>query len=283
MKSRNIDERSPLEKSIGMKGSSIVKWIGLVIIVVILLSSFYIIPAGKRGVLLTFGKPSMESMDEGLHIKMPLAQQIVKMDVRELRFDAPKASSASRDLQIVTTDVTLNYKILAESVPELYQEIGLDYESKIIVPAVQEIVKASTAKYTAEELITKRPEAKDSIEIALRERLIKSGLIVTAISITNFEFSDEFNKAIEEKVTAQQQKIKAENDLERIKVEKEQVITQAEGQSEAQRLQKLQLTPELVTMRALQVQEQAIAKWNGVLPMVTGGATPFVSLGNSTF
>ena len=272
------------EENIGRK---IFGYAFIVFVIIVLLGSFYIIPAGKRGVLLTFGKPSMESINEGLHIKMPLAQKVVRMDVRVLRFDAPKASSASRDLQIVTTDVTLNYKILAESVPELYQGIGLDYESKIIVPAVQEIVKASTAKYTAEELITKRPEAKDSIEIALRERLMKSGLIVTEISITNFEFSEEFNKAIEEKVTAQQQKIKAENDLERIKVEKEQVITQAEGQSEAQRLQKLQLTPELVTMRALQVQEQAIAKWDSRLPLVVGsGSIPFLgdlsSLTNTT-
>ena len=265
-------------------GKLLMKTIGIILILVILIGCFYIIPAGKRGILLTFGKPSMVSMGEGLHVKIPLAQKVVKMDVRVLRFDAPKASSASRDLQIVTTDVTLNYKILAESVPELYQGIGLDYESKIIVPAVQEIVKASTAKYTAEELITKRPEAKDSIEIALRERLMKSGIIVTAISITNFDFSDEFNKAIEAKVTAQQQKIKAENDLERIKVEREQVITQAQGQAEAQRLQKSELTPELVTMRALQVQELAIAKWDSRLPLVVGsGSIPFLGdLSNMT-
>jgi regulator of protease activity HflC (stomatin/prohibitin superfamily) len=257
----------------------VMKYVIPILIIALLLGSFYIIPAGKRGVLLTFGKPSMDAMGEGLHMKVPFIQQIIKISIQTQKYEAD-ASAASSDLQVVTSKIATNFHLTGESVPKLYQEVGLDYATKVIMPMEQEIVKSTTAKFTAEELITKREEVRQEMKTVLTERLASRGIIVEEVSIINFDFSKEFNNAIEQKVTSQQLKLKAEIDLQRITVEKEQVITQAEGQAEAQRLQKLVLTPELVTMRALQVQEEAIAKWNGIMPLVTGGATPFVSLGS---
>lgn len=249
------------------------------IIIIALFGSIYTIQAGSRGVLLTFGKPNMIAKTEGLHFKIPIVQSIIKMDVKTQKYEVLKTSAASKDLQIVTTDVTVNYYVNPDSVPTIYRDVGINYQDKIISPAVQEVVKASTATYTAEELITKRPEVKEKIDIGLRERLRDFGINVQQVSITNFDFSLEFNKAIEQKVTATQLKLKAEQDLQRIKIEAEQKIAQASAEAEALRLQKQQITPELIQLRqievqskALDVQKEAIAKWNGISPqtLITG-------------
>jgi prohibitin 2 len=259
----------------------------ILIIFILLTGTIYIIPAGDRGVLLTFGKPSQQAMGEGLHLKWPIAQKIVKMDVKTLRFDAPKASSASKDLQIVTTDVTINYRISPESVPKIYQEIGLNYENKIIVPAVQEVLKSATAKYTAEELITRRPEAKNDIDMALREILLRSNIIVTEVSITNFDFSPEFNSAIENKVTQEQNALAAKNKLEQTKYEAQQQVVAAQGQADAQALLAKAVNSQTLEYQSLLNQKAAIDKWDGKLPtFVSGGNMPFIgnigNLGNSS-
>jgi prohibitin 2 len=259
----------------------------ILIIFILLTGTIYIIPAGDRGVLLTFGKPSQQAMGEGLHLKWPIAQKIVKMDVKTLRFDAPKASSASKDLQIVTTDVTINYRISPESVPKTYQEIGLNYEDKIIVPAVQEVLKSATAKYTAEELITRRPEAKNDIDMALREILLRSNIIVTEVSITNFDFSPEFNSAIENKVTQEQNALAAKNKLEQTKYEAQQQVVAAQGQADAQALLAKAVNSQTLEYQSLLNQKAAIDKWDGKLPtFVSGGNMPFIgnigNLGNSS-
>lgn len=249
------------------------------LVLMLLFGSYYTIKAGHRGVVLTFGKPSVIASTEGFHLKIPLAQSVVKMDVRTQKYEAG-ASSASKDLQIVSTSVATNYHISPEAVPRLYKEVGLEYENRIINPAVQEVVKASTAKFTAEELITKRPEVKEMIKQLLKERLIIRDIIVEEISITNFEFSEIFNSAIEAKVEAEQKKLKAERDLERIRIEKEQKIAQAEAQAQSLKLQKREITPDLIRLRQIEAQMLAIEKWNGILPSVTGGAIPLISVDN---
>ncbi len=257
--------------------------LGIVVIIalIILFGSFYTINAGQRGVILTFGKPTMSAIGEGLHFKIPLIQTVIKMDVKVLKYDT-KASSASQDLQTVSTEVTLNYHINPETVPEIYRNIGVNYQDKIIQPAVQEVVKAVTAQFTAEQLITQRPVVKDKIDQALNERLLKSNIIVDTISITNFDFSESFNQAIEAKVTAEQNALAAKNKLEQVKYEAEQAITQAQGQAQAQALLAKAVTPGTIEFQRLQIQRAAIDKWNGVLPQVTGGAIPFISLNQTT-
>jgi len=237
----------------------------------------FTISAGERGILLTFGKPSMDSIGEGLHFKIPIAQTVKKMEVRTQKVEVG-ADSASKDLQNVETTIALNYHLMTESVPKLYQEIGKDYRERIIDPAIQESVKAITAKFTAEELISRRPEVRQGIQEELRKRLEKYYIMVDDFNIVNFQFSEEFDKAIESKVTAEQLKLKAEMDLERIKVEKEQTIARAQAEAESLRLQKQEITPDLIKLRQIEVQRLAIEKWDGKMPQVTGSAIPFIDI-----
>src|SRR3990167_2501542 len=190
---------------------------GIVMAMILLFSSFYIINAGQRGVLLTWGKADMLAKTEGLHVKIPLAQKIVKFDVKTQKYET-HASAASKDLQVVSTDIALNYHLVPELTPVTYSELGLAYEDRIIQPAVQEVVKAVTSHFTAEELITKRPMVKEQIDAMLLERLGQRDIVVETTSITNFDFSVEFNSAIESKVTAEQRALQAQRDLERIKI-----------------------------------------------------------------
>jgi len=246
------------------------------IIIALFFSSVYIIEAGERGILLTFGKPDQVAATEGLHFKFPLAQKIIKMDVKTQKYETD-ASAASKDLQVVTTQIAVNYHLVPETVPLLYQEIGIYYQDRIIQPAVQEVVKASTAQFTAEELITRRPEVKERIKELLRDRLGLRGIVVEEISITNFDFSESFNAAIESKVTAEQLKLKAERDLQRIEIEAQQTIVSAKAEAESLRLQKQEITPDLIELRRIEVQKLAIERWDGHLSYVSG-ASSFINL-----
>lgn len=253
-----------------------------VIFVIMIFASFFIVGPGERAILITLGKASDISYEPGIHLKFPLVQKAVTMDVKTQKYEA-EASAASSDLQTVTTKLAINYRLEPDSVPALYKEIGLDYSNKIIQPLEQEIVKATTAQFSAEELITKREAVREQMKNALTEKLRPSGIIVEEVSIVNFDFSESFNQAIEAKVTAEQNALAAKNKLEQIKYEAEQRVTAAQGEAEAIRIQ-----TEAIESKGggAYVQLQAIQKWNGMLPQVNGGAIPFISIqsgGNSTY
>ncbi|KKK92710.1 hypothetical protein LCGC14_2700200, partial [marine sediment metagenome] len=233
-------------------------------ILILLMMSVYSVPAGHRGVVLTFGKVAEEVSDEGLHFKIPIMQRVKKIEVRIQKIEAD-ADSASRDLQDVKTTVALNYHVIPDEANTLFQEIGLSYRERIINPMIQESVKAVTAKFTAEELVTRRTEVRSGIQEFLRARLLESNIIVDDLNIVNFQFSAEFDKAIEAKVTAEQLKLKAETDLERIKIEAEQTIASAQAEATSLQLQKAAITPDLIELRKIEVEQLAIEKWNGVL------------------
>jgi len=240
------------------------------LLLILIFSSFEVINPGERGIRVTLGQVSGEILTEGLYLKIPLVQSIVRYDVKTQKAEYA-SNSASKDLQSVQSVVALNYNPEPTSVGKLYADIGINYEFKIIKPALEEAVKSATAQFTAEELITKRSQVKDIITKVVKERLAKSYIDVDEISIVDFSFSPEFDKAIELKQTAEQDALRAKWDLERVKIQAQQKIETAKAEAESLRLQKQELTPELVKLRAIE-------KWNGVLPQVTGGATPLVSL-----
>lgn len=248
----------------------------LLVVIIALFGSFYIVPTGHRGVVQTFGKPTMAPSEEGLHFKIPIAQSITNMEVRTKKIEV-EADSSSKDLQDVKTTIALNYHLSPESTPRLFQEIGLDYENRIINPAIQEGIKAISARFTAEELVTKRASVRDDVKAFLVERLSNRNIIVDDFNIVNFQFSEEFDKAIEQKVTAEQLKLKADRDLERIKVEAQQKIAQAEAEAQALKLQKMEITEELVRLREIEMMNKAIDKWDGVMPQATSGM-PFIDV-----
>lgn len=241
---------------------------------------FAVVPSGNRGVLTTFGKVDLTVYSEGIHWRWPIAQKMHLVDVRIQKGEG-EGEAASKDLQEVHTKVAVNFHLKPERVADIFRNVGnLDaVESRLILPAVQEAVKASTARYTAEELITKRPDVRDAIRGALIERLAKHDVVIDEFSIVNFQFSKSFNEAIEAKTTAEQLKLKAERDLQRIKVEAEQKIASAEAEAKSLAMQKQQVTGELLRLREVENQRRAIEKWDGRLPTyIAGGAIPFIQV-----
>ncbi|MCA1927108.1 MAG: prohibitin family protein [Calditerrivibrio sp.] len=248
-----------------------------ILVALFLFNPFFIINAGERGVILTFGKPGDETVSEGLHFKIPLVQTVVKMDVK-VQKSQTDADSASKDLQDIHSIIAVNYHIVPEKANVIYKTIGLGFKDKIIDPAVQEVVKAVTAKYTAVELITLREKVRNDIKTMLRDRLAQYNITVDDFSIINFKFSQQFTQAIEQKQTAEQLALKAQRDLDRIKIEAEQKITQARAEAESLRIQKENVSPLLVELRKIEANLKAIEKWDGVMPKVTGGALPFIDV-----
>ncbi len=260
--------------------------IALIVIGGIATASVQIVDAGHRGVLLQWNAVDVASapLDEGLHFVVPFQDQVVNMEVRTLKF-VKATSSASKDLQTVSTEVTVNYHPSPTSVNILYKEVGLDYQNRIISPAVEEVVKQVTANYNAEELITKRPQVKADIETEISVRLNTYNIITDVISITDFQFSALFSSAIESKVEAEQKAQKAENDLLRIEVEARQVATRAEGIARANVAQAQGEAEAIAVINAALSQNPNYLEWlktqawDGRLPLVVGeGGTPFISI-----
>ncbi len=243
--------------------------IGLVVVVLFaitglgaIVSSIVSIEPGFVGIV--FDKQTKEISPVPLHpgwsFVKPFTVQVIEIETR-IQKEQVKASAASKDLQAASTDVALNYRIASDSAPWVFENIGLDYKIRVIDPAIQESVKASTATFTAEELIIRREAVRNSIESSLRERLLKYRIEVDTLSITNFDFSPEFQKAIEDKQTAAQLALKAENDLVRIKVEASQTVATAEAAAKA-----IEIRGKALRDNPALVQLELAQKWNGVMP-----------------
>jgi regulator of protease activity HflC (stomatin/prohibitin superfamily) len=228
------------------------------------------VDAGYVGVITRWGAVN-RVVYPGISWKIPIAEGIRKMDVRTLK-DQVDVAAASKDLQTVTSTVAVNYHLDGQYAAAVYQSVGMHYQDVLIAPAVQNIFKATTAKYTAEELITKREQVRLDSEKALETQLLAYHVIVENFNIVNFDFSPEFNAAIEAKQVAQQQVETAKQLLAKAQIEAQTAVAQAQGQADAQAALKNTgaLTPEYLEYLAL-------TKWNGVLPIVTSG-TPFIDV-----
>ena len=261
----------------------------LLIVGVAAFASVKIVDAGHRGVLLHWSAVDTTSppLEEGLHFVVPFQDEVINIEVRTLKYEK-ETRSASKDLQTVETTVTVNYYPDKEAIHRLYKNLGLDYENRVIQPAIEETVKQVTANYNAEELITKRPQVKQDIESSIRERLSAFEVITEVISITDFEFSPLFAQAIEAKVEAEQKALKAENDLRRIEVEARQReanavglananIAEARGEAEA-----IAIINEALATNPNYLEWLKTKEWDGKLPLVVGeGGTPFITIPTS--
>jgi len=254
--------------------------IGAILVGLLFLHPWVLVGAGERGVVLNFGAVQKNVLDEGLHFRIPIMQTVVPIDVK-VQKATTDAAAASSDLQDVSSTVAINYHIVPDRANAVYQSIGTQFKERIIDPAVQEVVKAVTARYTAEELITKRAAVSDAMKANLTKRLMEYNIAVDAFSIVGFSFSKIFMEAIESKQTAEQLALKAQRDLQRIKIEAEQKITAAKAEAESLRLQRANISQDLIELRKVEANLKAIEKWNGILPQVTGGgAMPFVGVGD---
>ena len=279
-------QQPKIDVNFGTVKLAILGIIALVIIAAISAASVQIVESGNRGVLLHWSAvdTSVPPLQEGLHFVVPFQDKVVNMEVRTLKF-VKATSGASRDLQTVSTEVTVNYRAAPNSVNVLYQEVGLDYEGRIIQPAVEEVVKQITAKYNAEELITKRPLVKADIETEITARLTPYNILTDAISITDFQFSPLFSQAIESKVEAEQKALKAENDLRRIEVEARQQEQQAKGIAAANvaeaagEAEAIKIINEALAQNPNYLEWLKVQAWDGKLPLVVGeGGTPFIQI-----
>ena len=239
----------------------------------ILLFAFYIVPAGSVGVVTRFGAVN-RVVYPGPGIKIPLVGRVVRMDVRTQK-DEVDTSAASKDLQVVTSTIAVNYHLDGQYAVDVFQNIGRRYTDIVIAPAIQNVFKATTAKFTAEQLITNREAVRIQAEDELAKQLLPYHVVVENFNIVNFDFSPEFNAAIEAKQVAQQQVETAKQRLAQAQVDAQTALAQAKGQADAQAMLNMSgaLTPEYLHYLAL-------TKWNGILPYVTSGAIPFIDVGN---
>jgi regulator of protease activity HflC (stomatin/prohibitin superfamily) len=247
-------------------------WPAVIIVIFALLAlSLYIIPAGSVGVVTRWGAVNRVAYP-GLGMKIPIMEGVVRMDVRTL-IDEADATAASKDLQVVSSKIAINYHLDGQYAVDVYQNIGPNYKDVVIAPAIQNIFKATTAQFTAEQLITQREAVRVQAEQALTKQLSVYHVVVENFNIVNFDFSPEFNAAIEQKQVAQQQVETAKQRLAQAQVDAQSAVAQAQGQADAQKALKDTgaLSPEYL-------QYLFLNKWNGVLPSVMGGAQPFIDV-----
>jgi prohibitin 2 len=259
-------------------------FVTVVIVIIVLAESVVIVQAGHRGVVLYLGAVENRVLGEGWHFITPFAEQVIQLEVRTLKYEAD-ASAASNDLQEVQTVIALNFHIDPSQTNTIYQQLGEDYANRIIAPTIQESVKASVAKFNAEELITKRETAKGVIADTIRKTLSERDILVETVFITDFKFSEAFSNQIESKVVAYQKFLTEQNNLKAVQVIANQTVVQAEAQARANvakangESQAIRIINEQLKESPDYLQWQAINRWNGQMPYALGsGGFPFFQL-----
>ena len=259
------------------------KLVGLILVVILLVvfvsASYVVIPAGHTGVALTFGKVEDTVLQEGLHFKVPFVQKIVVVDNRIVKLDV-NTEAFSKDLQTITTVVAVNYHVGKENSQTVYKNVGLNFEEVLITPAVNEVLKAVTAKYTAVELVSSRAEVSMLLDDGLNEKLNSYGIFINELNIINWDFSTEYINAVEAKQVAEQNLIKTRTEQEQALVianteaqkrviaaeaEANEIKVLAEANAESNRI----ITE---SISELLIKYQTMAKWDGKLPTVMAGS-----------
>lgn len=244
-----------------------------------LFSSFTTIKSGEIGLKSRFGEIVSQTTQEGIQFKVPFVEKVTKVNMKVQKADVT-SSSATKDLQDVSISFAINFQLSPEKVMDLYKKIGQNYVEIILQPATQEALKNVTSKYTAEELITKRSEVSQQIIEELSTKVGKYGIIINELNIIDLNFSEAYNKAIEDKQVAEQEVKKAQQELEKTKIEAEKKVAEAKAEADALKLQKEEITPELLELRRIEAQLKAIEKWSGNLPTTITGSDgiPFIDL-----
>ena len=255
----------------------------LFMIFVILWGTFVIVPAGHRGVVLWWGSVEIRIMGEGLNFKAPIAERVIKVDVRVQPHPFKEIDASSKEYQMVKMTGMMNFHIDPSYVNDLYQKVGLDFADKVIDPAFNDFVKEVVPTYPIGEILPKREEIRKRAMVKLGDNLARYHIIVDDIYFANIRFSPEYERAIEAKQVAQQQvetqrqvlaqrEIEAQQKVATAKGEAESILVVANGQAKANEALARSINPILV-------QYKSVEKWNGILPQVSGSAVPFIDLG----
>lgn len=284
-----MSEERVIDIGKGGKKNKVPLIVGIVVIAAVaavaILSSIKIVPAGCTGVVTTFGEVSDTSLTEGLHFVVPFAQKVEVISNKIQIYEAT-ADAVSKDLQAVSTKIAVNYRIRSEASARIFRDIGVDYKDVILMPTVQEGMKSVCAKYNAEQLISQRASVAEEIKTELEAKVNEYGIEIEKFNIVNFDFSKEFNEAIEAKQVAEQNLIKTRTEQNQAIVvaeaeAKKKVIAaeadakaikaRADAQAAANKTISESLNPSLI-------QYQTIERWNGVLPKVAGSANPLIAM-----
>jgi regulator of protease activity HflC (stomatin/prohibitin superfamily) len=275
-----------LDKSLESKGSQ-PRTLGIIVVLLLLCivvwSTFAIVPAGSRGVVLWWGSVEKRIMDEGLNFKVPLAETVIKVDVRVQPHPFREIDASSKEYQIVKMTGMMNFHIDPAFVNDLYQKVGLDFADKVIDPAFNDFVKEVVPTYPIGEILPKREDIRQTAMKKLGDNLSRYHIIVDDIYFANIRFSPEYERAIEAKQVAQQQvetqkqvlaqrEIEAQQKVATAKGDAESIFVVAQEQAKANEILAQSLTPILVSYKSIE-------RWNGVVPQVSGGAVPFIELG----
>ncbi len=267
----------------GPKPQTILILIVLLFLFIISWGSFALVPAGHRGVVLWWGSVEKRIMGEGLNFKVPIAERVIKVDVKVQPHPFKEIDASSKEYQIVKMTGMMNFHIDPFFVNDLYQKVGLDFADKVIDPAFNDFVKEVVPTYPIGEILPKREEIRQRAMKKLGDNLSRYHIIVDDIYFANIRFSVEYEGAIEAKQVAQQQvetqkqvlaqrEIEAQQKVATAKGEAESILVVAQGQAKANDALSRSISPILV-------QYKSVEKWNGILPQVSGGAVPFVDLG----
>ncbi len=271
----NINVEENIKNTFSGKSAKKGVKIGIVaaLAIIVILNCFTIVEAGHTGVVVTLGKVKEGVLQEGIHFKIPFVQQIVKIDNRIVKLEV-ETEAFSKDLQTVETVLAINYRVDTSKSYSIYKNIGANYETVLVTPAVNEVLKAITAKYTAEESVTNRVLISDGLVSGLNDKLNEIGLYVTDVNIINFEFSEAFITAIEEKQVAQQKLLKSETEKQtaiiNAQANAETVRINAEAQAQANKILNESLSDRVIEYNKVQ-------KWNGILPKVTGNGGSLIN------
>ena len=231
------------------------------------------IATGYVGIKTRFGQVQNSTIQEGLNFKMPFIEKIVKIDCRTQKVSYTMEGS-SKDLQKISNiKIAVNYSVDKQKANILYREIGKDFSSIIIEPAIYETMKSVIANYTAEELVTKRQEVSNKTQEILTARLEENGINVTALNLLDLSFSKEFDDAIEKKQIVEQQTQQAKYELEKAKIENEKKIENAKAEAEVMKQQNQEITENTLRLKELENQQKLIEKWSGNLPTTMTGET----------
>ena len=234
-----------------------------VVIIMLFASSVRIVESGQVGIRVRLGKVTNKTTSEGINFQIPFIERIEKLNIRVQKTEVT-TNSSSKDLQDVDMSLVVNYRIDKEKSINLYKTVGKNYEIIILEPAIEEEIKAVTSRYTAEELITQRSKVSEEAKKELDKKVSKYGIIINEFNITNFKFSEEFSKAIEEKQVAEQKVLTAKQELEKERIEAEKLVVAAEAENKANELKQQSLTNNII-------KDKFIEKWDGKLPKVSGG------------
>ena len=255
----------------------------LFIVFILFWGTFVIVPAGHRGVVLWWGSVEKRIMGEGLNFKVPVAERVIKVDVRVQPHPFKEIDAASKEYQMVKLTGVMNFHIDPSFVNDLYQKVGLDFANKVIDPAFNDFVKEVVPIYPITEILPKREEIRKRAMTKLGDNLARYHIVVDDIYFANIRFSLEYEKAVEAKQVAQQQvetqrqilaqrEIEAQQKVATAKGEAESILVVAQGQAKANEVLTRSISPILVEYKGIE-------KWNGILPQFTGGAVPFIDIG----